>query len=77
MNKLRCPTCDGFFEAATSSALPFCSPRCRDVDLGRWLDEAFAVPWTRQEDELEEEAGEAADEQSDPRTSQTGERDEP
>lgn len=23
---------------------PFCSARCRDLDLGRWLDGAYAVP---------------------------------
>ncbi|MBI5514534.1 MAG: DNA gyrase inhibitor YacG [Deltaproteobacteria bacterium] len=22
---------------------PFCSPRCRTVDLGRWLDGAYAI----------------------------------
>jgi hypothetical protein len=23
---------------------PFCSPRCADVDLGRWLSEQYRVP---------------------------------
>lgn len=23
---------------------PFCSPRCRQIDLGRWLGERYAVP---------------------------------
>jgi endogenous inhibitor of DNA gyrase (YacG/DUF329 family) len=23
---------------------PFCSPRCKTIDLGRWLDEAYRVP---------------------------------
>jgi endogenous inhibitor of DNA gyrase (YacG/DUF329 family) len=23
---------------------PFCSPKCRLVDLGRWLGEAYSVP---------------------------------
>lgn len=23
---------------------PFCSKRCADVDLGRWLTDAYAVP---------------------------------
>jgi uncharacterized protein len=23
---------------------PFCSARCRDVDLGRWFGEAYRVP---------------------------------
>lgn len=25
---------------------PFCSKRCADVDLGRWLREGYAVPGT-------------------------------
>ena len=32
---------------------PFCSPRCADIDLGRWLDEAYAVPEKKPEDEDE------------------------
>jgi len=24
--------------------MPFCSPRCRQTDLGRWLSEGYAVP---------------------------------
>ena len=23
---------------------PFCSARCRKIDLGRWLDEKYAIP---------------------------------
>ncbi|MEM7023748.1 MAG: DNA gyrase inhibitor YacG [Pseudomonadota bacterium] len=23
---------------------PFCSARCRDLDLGRWFGDAYAVP---------------------------------
>jgi hypothetical protein len=23
---------------------PFCSPRCADVDLGRWLGEQYRIP---------------------------------
>jgi endogenous inhibitor of DNA gyrase (YacG/DUF329 family) len=23
---------------------PFCSPRCRKIDLGRWLDGRYAIP---------------------------------
>ncbi|MCK8786347.1 DNA gyrase inhibitor YacG [Roseomonas sp. NAR14] len=37
----RCPVCGKPAEAATR---PFCSPRCRQVDLGRWLTGAYVVP---------------------------------
>lgn len=25
-------------------SFPFCSERCRLIDLGRWIDEAYAIP---------------------------------
>lgn len=25
-------------------AFPFCSPRCRTLDLGRWLSEDYRIP---------------------------------
>jgi endogenous inhibitor of DNA gyrase (YacG/DUF329 family) len=27
-------------------AFPFCSPRCKLVDLGKWLDEKYRAPDT-------------------------------
>ncbi|MCR0981845.1 DNA gyrase inhibitor YacG [Roseomonas populi] len=36
-----CPICGRPSQPATR---PFCSPRCRAVDLGRWLGETYAVP---------------------------------
>jgi len=27
-----------------NGAFPFCYPRCKVVDLGKWLDEAYRVP---------------------------------
>lgn len=44
MGSLRCPTCDLLFESAYSLAMPFCSERCRLIDLGQWLDEEYSVP---------------------------------
>jgi len=36
----RCPTCDLLVDAElTNKFLPFCSQRCRLIDLGRWLNE--------------------------------------
>ena len=31
-------------QAAERPDYPFCSPRCRKIDLGRWLDEKYAIP---------------------------------
>ena len=36
---------------------PFCSKRCADVDLGRWLQGSYAIPAVETEDESESEAG--------------------
>ncbi len=39
-----CPTCDKTFLEKDSKAMPFCSERCRMIDLGRWLDETQRLP---------------------------------
>jgi uncharacterized protein len=41
---IRCPICERQFEPAASPAMPFCSERCRQIDLGRWLDEKHGLP---------------------------------
>jgi len=33
--KLRCPTCKKYVKS-TDAEFPFCSPRCRLIDLGKW-----------------------------------------
>lgn len=36
-----CPECG---DVAATQFRPFCSKRCADVDLGRWLTGAYAIP---------------------------------
>ncbi len=36
-----CPICG---KPATKEAYPFCSRRCADVDLNRWLSGAYVIP---------------------------------
>jgi uncharacterized protein len=43
-----CPICGKPADAAT---LPFCSPRCRDVDLNRWFSGSYVVPATDDDSE--------------------------
>ena len=51
-NRPSCPICG----APTARAWrPFCSRRCADVDLGRWLTGAYAVPSEGSEDTPEAE----------------------
>ena len=44
----RCPICDRQMKgnAADWPYLPFCGERCRGIDLGRWLGEAYRLPAT-------------------------------
>jgi uncharacterized protein len=44
INKMRCPICGTEFDPAQSTARPFCSDRCRTIDLGRWLGEDYGLP---------------------------------
>jgi len=39
---LRCPTC-GTLVLAGSEDVPFCSDRCRRIDLGKWASGAYVV----------------------------------
>jgi endogenous inhibitor of DNA gyrase (YacG/DUF329 family) len=43
-----CPVCGAPAEADHA---PFCSSRCADVDLGRWLRGAYAIPTDEPPDE--------------------------
>jgi endogenous inhibitor of DNA gyrase (YacG/DUF329 family) len=45
---MKCPICEREFDpAAPTAAKPFCSDRCRLVDLGRWLGEGYSFPAER------------------------------
>ena len=37
----KCPVCR---RAAQKGYVPFCSRRCADIDLHRWLSERYAIP---------------------------------
>ena len=50
MATLHCSICQREFQPEESTALPFCSERCRLVDLGRWLDEGYRMPIDREDD---------------------------
>ncbi len=40
-----CPTCKGSSRYAPDNPYrPFCSLRCREVDLGAWASEGFRLP---------------------------------
>lgn len=39
---LRCPTCRALV-TATDEHFPFCSHRCRVIDLGKWASGAYRI----------------------------------
>lgn len=47
---MSCPICQ---KEGDVKYRPFCSKRCADVDLSRWLSGTYAVPSMREEDEEE------------------------
>jgi endogenous inhibitor of DNA gyrase (YacG/DUF329 family) len=48
----KCPICK---KPTDPKFTPFCSQRCADVDLGRWLTESYSVPAKPPAEEAEDE----------------------
>ena len=44
----KCPICG---KPTAQQSRPFCSKRCADVDLNRWLSGVYTVPVVEEEDE--------------------------
>ncbi len=43
--KVSCPNCKAEVEYSTDNKFrPFCSERCRLIDLGQWAEESYSVP---------------------------------
>ncbi|WP_339643573.1 DNA gyrase inhibitor YacG [Jannaschia helgolandensis] len=60
---MTCPICD---KPTDAKYRPFCSKRCADVDLGKWLTGSYAIPSTDPDDA--EEAIDAAESEKDSRS---------
>ena len=59
MSELRlCPICRRPLaeEDITRRFRPFCSKRCADIDLSRWLHGGYAIPAVEAEDDREADA---------------------
>jgi uncharacterized protein len=50
---MKCPRCGIEIDSAGNPFRPFCSERCKLVDLGNWLEGAYRLPTT---DAAEDEA---------------------
>jgi uncharacterized protein len=52
--KHRCPICRNATDSERDESFPFCSERCRNLDLGAWASEKYVVSeavFTEQEPE--------------------------
>jgi endogenous inhibitor of DNA gyrase (YacG/DUF329 family) len=41
---MKCPTCDKEATWQDNPHRPFCSERCKLVDLGKWVNDEYRVP---------------------------------
>ena len=53
----KCPLCT---KPGTAKYRPFCSKRCADIDLGRWLKESYRVPTEEAPEDAESPPGGAS-----------------
>jgi hypothetical protein len=54
LNRVKCPTCKKEGDWFSGRYGPFCSKRCRLVDLGKWFGEENAISEPLRPDHLEE-----------------------
>lgn len=51
--KIKCPKCGRVTEFESNPYRPFCGERCKMIDLGKWMSEAYHVPLENEENEDE------------------------
>jgi uncharacterized protein len=54
---IKCPTCRKETQLAGNPFRPFCSERCKMIDLGTWASEGYRIPGEKapQDDEEPDE----------------------
>ena len=56
MSAAKCPVCD---KPSVAERAPFCSARCADVDLHRWLTGGYTVPASEDAEDVRDDDDEA------------------
>jgi endogenous inhibitor of DNA gyrase (YacG/DUF329 family) len=52
-----CPTCGKKVEwSDTSHYRPFCSTRCKQIDLGAWAEEKYVIPAVNPQDTTDDDS---------------------
>ncbi|WP_208276802.1 DNA gyrase inhibitor YacG [Massilia oculi] len=55
MTVVACPTCGKQVEWIEANKFrPFCSERCKKIDLGAWAEEKYTIPGSAPSDPLDE-----------------------
>jgi endogenous inhibitor of DNA gyrase (YacG/DUF329 family) len=65
--RVKCPTCRREIDWSQSPFRPFCSERCRLIDLGAWLAEKHAIAGEPAPDEADRRHPGRQDDESPPR----------
>ena len=53
MPVVNCPTCSKKVEWTEANKYrPFCSERCKQIDLGDWAEEKYTIPGAPADDDL-------------------------
>ena len=50
--KMKCPVCRSSVDSETHPEFPFCSERCRLLDLGNWSSEKYVVSESALDEDL-------------------------
>lgn len=50
--KVKCPTCQKLVEYEGNEFRPFCSARCKMIDLGDWASEKYTIPVDKSENDF-------------------------
>lgn len=62
-----CPICKAKVEFIGNKWRPFCSERCKLIDLGEWASEKYGIPGEEQKEEEEKK-----EEKEEPKKSSSG-----
>jgi uncharacterized protein len=56
VQRIKCPTCQREIDWSQAPFRPFCSERCKLIDLGAWLTEKHTIPGEPAPEEAAERA---------------------
>ncbi|HJV64433.1 MAG TPA: DNA gyrase inhibitor YacG [Geomonas sp.] len=55
IQSIKCPQCKKEAPLAGNPYRPFCSKRCKMIDLGTWANEGYRIPGEKAPEQEEEE----------------------